>query len=657
MSKIILNFSRGNFNPKQSSQQTQQPAESYFTFKFTNEKLITLENKEYNRDSSELFDRFLNAEYIINNYNVSYTLKFDPSLNKYDVFSKKHHRDKLFQIINQIDWDNEYKIKNSKKEVNPYETVFESYFDRRSSYKIANLNFLFKFSLFTIDHIIGYTPIMIVGDDGGFSDYIIWHAVKNEFNTKIFVFPEKNCKIAETKFKNEEVKDNSLTIIDSQFLETDSDNLNNLNINFEKNLDLDEMYNLNLESINLFKEKILENTDGFGISLFIAKKFIKFRKDFSQELKYKKFLLLNVILGLSVLSKGGNLVIKIYDMYTYFTVSVLFLLYNYFEKFTIIKPFSTRPHSSSRYVVCQKLTEFQPKILEYLTELYEKYLDTLKIGKDLDFVYPVSKIMKDENFTNYFMEINSLIMEQRIESLTEIKNLIENGITPKYDKMDIKKKCLDQWKIPVLHYDPRQIISNKNDILAFKKSNAFTRLNSIQETAKVYSELDKYSDSIQNMINMFGGNSTTSNSINENLKIEDNNMRKANTAISHSNISQRTDVKPTSLQRSSFEEELLRKKRELLMSSEKTKYSSKKDSKSEIKKKSIAPPKKIKGEFISDGKQKDSRYENFYVEENDMINKKRKIIEESIKNREIVENKKVLLDDNLKKELEKYKKK
>jgi hypothetical protein len=371
-------------------------------------------------------------------------------------------------------------------------------------------------------------------------------------------------------------------------------------------------------------------------------------------LKYKKFLLLNVILGLSVLSKGGNLVIKIYDMYTYFTVSVLFLLYNYFEKFTIIKPFSTRPHSSSRYVVCQKLTEFQPKILEYLTELYEKYLDTLKIGKDLDFVYPVSKIIKDENFTNYVMEINSLIMEQRIESITEIKNLIENGLTPKFDKMDIKKKCLDQWRIPVLHYDPRQIISNKNDILTLKKSKGFTRLNSIQETAKVYSELDKYSDSIQNMINMFGGNSTTSNWSNENIKNEENTIRKLNAAISHT---QRSDVRQTPLQNSSFEEELLRKKREMMMSSDKTKSSSKKDSKSEIKKKSIAPPKKINGEIISDGKQKDSKYENLYVEENDMINKKRKIIEESSKNRETVEKKKVILDDNLKKELEKYKKK
>lgn len=41
-------------------------------------------------------------------------LKFDYSLIKYDNFSKRHHREKLQKIINEIDWDNKYQINLNK---------------------------------------------------------------------------------------------------------------------------------------------------------------------------------------------------------------------------------------------------------------------------------------------------------------------------------------------------------------------------------------------------------------------------------------------------------------------------------------------------------------------------------------------------------------
>ncbi len=30
-----------------------------------------------------------------------------------------------------------------------------------------------------MDHLIGYTPIMMIGDDGGMSDYILWFSKMN----------------------------------------------------------------------------------------------------------------------------------------------------------------------------------------------------------------------------------------------------------------------------------------------------------------------------------------------------------------------------------------------------------------------------------------------------------------------------------------------
>ena len=41
---------------------------------------------------------------------IKLALKFDAKSIKWDNFSKKHHREKLYKQIEEIDWDNEYKI-------------------------------------------------------------------------------------------------------------------------------------------------------------------------------------------------------------------------------------------------------------------------------------------------------------------------------------------------------------------------------------------------------------------------------------------------------------------------------------------------------------------------------------------------------------------
>jgi hypothetical protein len=594
-------------------------------------------------------------------------LKFDPSLNKYDNFSKKHHREKLFKLLNDIDWENEYKIKIYKQEANPYEEVFEDFFEKRSSYKLANINFLFKFNLFNMDFRLGYTPIMIVGDDGGFADYIMWNANRNDFTVRLFVIAEKSNKISKTKFRKEieETKDDTMSVVE-----------------LKKGYDLDEVEDLDEEKIQNLIENILENSNDMGLSLYICKKNIMFKKESNLEIKLKKFLLLNLIIGLSTLSKGGNMIIKIYDMYTQFTVSILFILFNNFEKFTIIKPFSTRPHSSSRYVVCQKLIEFKPKIVDYLMEIYKKYEEIVKFDRDLDFIIPINKIIKDESFTNYIMEMNSLITEQRIESLEAIKNAFDNVRMPKFDKMDIKKKCLDSWKIPVLHYDPKLLVVNKSK--PERQQEKIKKINSIndKDLIKMYSNYDTYSDSMKSMINLIGQKKPTSHHDHH----EELQNKKEIKPVQKNNVEKVVPNKKKTSSSSQFEElkqkifadrkteeflklnhsylksneeshdDLLKKKRENLMSGTSANFlaENKKSAKIEKSEKSekINTPKsnKIKVPLSIDIKEE-------IQAPRELVKKKEQAVQESIKNREIAETKKLILDDSLKSRLEKYKSK
>jgi hypothetical protein len=418
--------------------------------------------------------------------------------------------------------------------------------------------------------------------------------------SKLFVFPERNNKISKHKYRKEidALRDNNLQILP-----------------LTKGCDIDELNDFNSQNIKSIAEDIRGKAEGFGVNLYIARKYIKFKKELNQELKYKKFLLLNTILALSVLSKGGNFVIKLYDTYTHFTISILYILNNYFSQLTIVKPFSTRPHTASRYLICQKLTEAKPKILDYLYSFYDQYLVLLENGNDMDFVYPVSKIIKDENFQNYLIEINSQITEQRIETLEELKKAIEGNPTSKYDKMDIKKKCLDLWKIPVLNFDPRKLLANQP---SHKKNDG--KLLSLQDIAKQYEDYDKNNEATSRVLSIFD---------------------------SKKKVEVKEDTKE--IERKKKEEDDLKKAKfeQLLNNNKKTKKKTDKDE-----------------SLINKKRKRDEGHDEREAVKDDLAKKKEKILETSMRNREIIgilffnlENTKIVPSQSILAELEKYKKK
>lgn len=49
-----------------------------------------------------------------------------------------------------------------------------------------------KFSLIHVDQIYDYTPILIVGDDGGFCDYLLWYSFNSVNYLIIKAFQFKN---------------------------------------------------------------------------------------------------------------------------------------------------------------------------------------------------------------------------------------------------------------------------------------------------------------------------------------------------------------------------------------------------------------------------------------------------------------------------------
>lgn len=124
---------------------------------------------------------------------------------------------------------------------------------------------------------------------------------------------------------------------------------------------------------------------------------------------------------LSTLRQGGTFVCKFFDMFTEFTVDLVWLLYQLFDEICITKPLSSRPANSERYVICRNLLVSHP------TDLIEKLLDiAAKIG-DKQFQFISRDVLdKDEDFVDYVRMRNIKFIVQQTDSLEQFDMFIQN---------------------------------------------------------------------------------------------------------------------------------------------------------------------------------------------------------------------------------------
>ena len=420
------------------------------TFMNVDEKFQKIENLESLEDEFPTESAF----YICYNYKVNLNDTFDYKSNKYDMYSKDHLRITLADQIKNLDWKNrESEIRQAKKETNAYEDIKEIFFDKKQSYQLANINYLFEKELIKFDSIYEGFPAFIVGDNGGMSDYILYYTIhKENYKPTIFVIPEKNNSIKNIKYRKE-------------IQEKAPEHVKILNEFFEENKDIDENSKLSLDFINNIAKKISICTEGNLLDLFIARKVIPFNPKYSQEIRYKKFFLINTLLAFKCLAKDGNLIIKLYDTFTPFTIGLIYIIFKNFQSVSIFKPVTTRHYSSSRFLVAEnylkETIESSNNSIKYLEDYLTKYIEYSSNGLDVNYFLLPSAPRNNENFLKIIPEINNGMTEKRIDALKEIINHINNLITKLYDKMSIKKFFLDKWGVPVVNFDENLLLKNQ----------------------------------------------------------------------------------------------------------------------------------------------------------------------------------------------------
>ena len=158
--------------------------------------------------------------------------------------------------------------------------------------------------------------------------------------------------------------------------------------------------------------------------------------DFSVDFNKQEICSINLIFAqicfaLAMQKKNGTFILKMFDLFTYASLDLLYILSLCYEKVYILKPNTSRFANSEKYIICKNFKlDNSISIVNKLSTFYD-YLNSDYIIKrflniDIPYLYK-----------NRLEELNAIFGQQQIENITTTFNLIENK---KLDKLELYKK-------------------------------------------------------------------------------------------------------------------------------------------------------------------------------------------------------------------------
>jgi 23S rRNA U2552 (ribose-2'-O)-methylase RlmE/FtsJ len=186
--------------------------------------------------------------------------------------------------------------------------------------------------------------------------------------------------------KKNDIYETTVRLFRKKIDDVDSDNITNIIIND----DISKFVNKNLYDIILCMNEID----------LVAETFYK-------EPYIYKLLISEIVIGLSNLKKGGNIVIRIDDIFSKTTIKIIEILLNLFETVYIYKPYIIRNIHSEKFIICNNFNKKlydETKFSKNSLQLYNKIRDN-KTGYIID-IYPEYDIFSNNNLIKLLRGIN-----------------------------------------------------------------------------------------------------------------------------------------------------------------------------------------------------------------------------------------------------------
>ncbi|XP_065837285.1 cap-specific mRNA (nucleoside-2'-O-)-methyltransferase 2-like isoform X2 [Oscarella lobularis] len=140
-----------------------------------------------------------------------------------------------------------------------------------------------------------------------------------------------------------------------------------------------------------------------------------------EELKGQDTFLSQVLLALKILHPDGSFVVRVADLLTRFSASLVFILYKTFEMVDVIKPTSSCPFTSDRYIVCKGFRRCDASVLEMLEGVCQKMTELSLTDRAIVEILPTPYLLQDEIFCSWLCDRNDDVENRRISAIIEME--------------------------------------------------------------------------------------------------------------------------------------------------------------------------------------------------------------------------------------------
>lgn len=327
----------------------------------------------------------------------------------------------MFDVLNKIE------MRKARTRSNPYETIRTAGFLNRAAVKMANINKACNF-MFTDwenlhDELLYFADVC--AGPGGFSEYIL---SRKKWQAKGFGFTLK----CENDFKLDEFYAGPCETFHPFYGSKDNGDVYDPQNQME------------------FRELIMKHTDGKGVHFMMSDGgFSVEGQENIQEILSKQLYLCQCLVALMIVRTGGHFVTKLFDLFTPFSVGLVYLMYRCFDSVCIFKPNSSRPANSERYLICKGKKADTEEVMRYL---FDANVTMSQLSKqeeeDVTQLVPLSELEADETFIKYLRESNDTLGKRQVVNLLKIAAFCEDPSLIESKQTEMRKLCLQYWDLP-----------------------------------------------------------------------------------------------------------------------------------------------------------------------------------------------------------------
>lgn len=360
-------------------------------------------------------------------------------------------------------------MRNARTRCNPFETIGSSIFMNRAAVKMANMDAMFEFMFTTPkdedgNPTVGENDLLYFADCcagpgmhfantyvcvvllsvqnfakkclrgqlivrllrillGGFSEYVLW---KKGWHAKGFGFTLK----CENDFKLEKFLAGTPETFDTYYGCKDDGNI------------------FDPENIESLTEHVLSQTMS-GVHFMMSDGgFSVEGQENVQEILSKQLYLCQCLTALSIVRVNGHFVTKLFDLFTPFSVGLVYLMYKCFKQVCIVKPNTSRPANSERYLVCKWKKPNTDSIRGYMFEVNQYLFDNANTDDDVVELVPLDVMRDDDIFFNYICDSNNAIGHNQAIALMKIAHYCKDTNLRDARQEEFKIESLKLWRIP-----------------------------------------------------------------------------------------------------------------------------------------------------------------------------------------------------------------